>query len=451
MALNAKEFEAVIRQAAQEGKRHLGSKEGLTNGLRLRLDAKGSPVWEVKFSVNNADRVATLDRRYAPQTSTTSLSLKDALLEAAKIKAAARAGVDHNQDKRDRLEADRLKRAEAYTVRDLYAEWFPTVSVKRGRKGRKDGGAEIERTFAKFVLGQVGGKLLTGLYASDIRPILTRISDAGNNRQATALLTDLKQMFRWGDTNQPWKRLLAASDVLAIKPEDIVAGTYDPSRDNERTRVLTESEVTALAALLPRADLSASIQAAIWIMLSVGTRVGETVATRWTHVDLDTGKWLIPSEHTKSGVALEVTLSAFALIQFRRQWAARAQLSADERSDYVFPSRTDRTKPLDNQTVGKALAARQKPGQKPMPGRTQLVDALVLPGGVWKCHDLRRTCSTLMQSLGVAESTAHKCLNHAVADKLTRIYMQHDYADEMAEAWRLLGDRLTVLTRPALH
>ncbi len=420
------------------------------DGLRLRVAADGSKAWQVRYTADSKETTVTLPRRYGSNTDAAHLSLADARHEAAAIRALARSGVDHQQKVKDDLDAQRRQReqqlADAMTVQDLYDAWFPTIGTKRGKRGRKDGGAEVARTFAKFVLGEIGDSPLTQLYAADVRPILTGISDRGANRQATALLVDLKQMFRWGDQNQPWKRLLAGSDILAIRAEDIVSGGYDPVRDNERDRVLSEDEIRTLAKLLPKADLSLAIRSAIWIMLSVGTRVGETVAARWSHIDLQSKSWHIPSENTKSGVVLDVQMSDFTCAHFAALWAWRDALPEEWRSEWVFPSNRDRAAALNNQTVGKALADRQRVDSKPIPGRTERVDALVLNGGQWKCHDLRRTCGTLMQSLGVPESIVHRCLNHARIDKLDRVYLQHDYASEMEGAWRLLGKRLAILT-----
>ncbi|KVL03719.1 hypothetical protein WJ45_00635 [Burkholderia ubonensis] len=36
----------------------------------------------------------------------------------------------------------------------MYDAWFPTIATKRGKRGRKDGGSEIVRTFEKFVLSE---------------------------------------------------------------------------------------------------------------------------------------------------------------------------------------------------------------------------------------------------------------------------------------------------------
>lgn len=51
----------------------------------------------------------------------------------------------------------------------------PDNRDQRGKRGRKDGGAEISRTFEKFVLGEIGSETLTQLYATDVRPILRNI------------------------------------------------------------------------------------------------------------------------------------------------------------------------------------------------------------------------------------------------------------------------------------
>ncbi|MEZ5643628.1 MAG: hypothetical protein R3E99_00430 [Burkholderiaceae bacterium] len=50
-------------------------------------------------------------------------------------------------------------------------------------------------------------------------------------------------------------------------------------------------------------------------------------------------------------------------------------------------------------TVTKQVGDRQRPGAAPMSGRSKDVDALVLPGGKWTPHDLRRTAATTMAEL----------------------------------------------------
>lgn len=83
-----------------------------------------------------------------------------------------------------------------------------------------------------------------------------------------------------------------------------------------------------------------------------------------------------------------------------------------------------------------------------MSRRSAKAQALLLPGGKWTPHDLRRTGATIMTALGVLPEVAERCLNHTEENKVKRTYQRHSYAAEMAAAWHLLGDRLGILTCP---
>ena len=95
-------------------------------------------------------------------------------------------------------------------------------------------------------------------------------------------------------------------------------------------------------------------------------------------------------------------------------------------------------------TVTKQIGDRQK--QHNMKKRTQNMEALVLPGGRWTMHDLRRTAATIMGDLGIMPEVIDRCLNHKEPKKVRRIYQRYSYKPQMREAWRLLGQRLEALT-----
>lgn len=77
-----------------------------------------------------------------------------------------------------------------------------------------------------------------------------------------------------------------------------------------------------------------------------------------------------------------------------------------------------------------------------MSNRSAAPHALVLPGGKWTPHDLRRTGATMMTALGVIPEVAERCLNHTEENKVKRIYQRHSYSSEMKEAWHRLGEKL---------
>jgi len=82
-----------------------------------------------------------------------------------------------------------------------------------------------------------------------------------------------------------------------------------------------------------------------------------------------------------------------------------------------------------------------------MSGRTKLIDALALPGGQWRPHDLRRTGASMMAELGVLPDVVERCLNHTEENKMKRIYQRAKYEGPMHDAWRLLGERLELLAQ----
>jgi hypothetical protein len=47
----------------------------------------------------------------------------------------------------------------------------------------------------------------------------------------------------------------------------------------------------------------------------------------------------------------------------------------------------------------------------------------------------------------VLPEVAEKCLNHTEESRVKRTYQRHSYNAEKREAWRLLGERLELLTR----
>jgi integrase len=100
---------------------------------------------------------------------------------------------------------------------------------------------------------------------------------------------------------------------------------------------------------------------------------------------------------------------------------------------------------ISQKSVTKQIGDRQT--DKPLSKRTPLTASLALPGRKWTPHDLRRTCSTLMVELGVSPDVAHLCTYHLEQDRIKRTYNRSRQQAAQTEAWRLLGERLDLLTR----
>lgn len=323
------------------------------------------------------------------------------------------------------------QKTDCLTVNDLFIEWAATIN-------RKDGGAEINRLFGRDVIPKIGAVEVRLLTEKNIRHVLALVVERGSNRMATMLLSTLKQMFRWAEKRRPWKKLIEDNPVEHIEAREITAQGYE---DGERSRALSSVEIKELSEKLPNAGLLHRTEIAMWIMLACCCRIGEIIKARWEHVDLESGIWTIPKENAKNKVAHTVYLSAFVLPYFKKL----RELAGD--SDWCYPDFRGKSHVCVKSTT-KQIRDRQMmaQGRKPMKNRSQLGDALLLSGGEWVPHDLRRTGATLLQSLGVKPETIERVLNHIEPNKLRRTYQTYDYADEKREAWRLLGERLALIT-----
>jgi integrase len=374
---------------------------------------------------------------------------------ATEAAAAAQAKVDAEALLKKQVETDNL------TVQAMFDAWL-NDGVRR-----KDGNAELQRSFNADVLPTIGQIPVKQVTEHDLRGVLRTMVGRGVNRAAVVMRNNLTQMFAWAEKRQPWRKLLIDGDPMdLIEIEKIVSPEYD--LDFERSRILSAAEIGELRAIFSRqqADyddapsrrstahpIEQTTQRAVWIMLSTLCRVGEMSMARWEHVNLDSGEWFIPKENVKGNVGdLTVYLSAFALDQFRQLHARTGH------SDWCFPAR-HKAGHVCVKSISKQIGDRQarfKKGKdgnprQPMKNRRH-DDTLVLAEGKnaeWTPHDLRRTGSTLMQSLGVSFDTIDRCLNHVLpGSKVRRPYFHHEYAQETREAWRLLGERLSLILNP---
>ena len=203
--------------------------------------------------------------------------------------------IEERQRVQAAIDAEARRLAEVAPVSAMYNAWLADgVS-------RKDGNAEIRRSFEKDVLPTLGGQALCAVTEHDLRRVLRAVVGRGVNRMAVNLFRDLKQMFGWAEKRQPWRRLLQEGNPTnLIEIERIVAADYDIS--NIRRRVLNPGEIRELKAIFeetqgaydiaadkrkaPRA-VQAETQLALWICLSTCCRIGELLKKEWGYLDLN--------------------------------------------------------------------------------------------------------------------------------------------------------------------
>ena len=330
----------------------------------------------------------------------------------------------HAEKHRQELERLALEAATQRTFSNAIDQWAKLDLVRR-----KDEGKEAIRAIEKDVIPLIGHVALVDVKRAMLMGILDSVVDRGARVMANHLFGDLKQFFNFAIARE-W----IDAHPLAGLTKDRIGG-----RQKERDRYLSEEEIVLLSKCLPTANLLHTTELAVWIMLSTCCRVGELSQSLWEEVDLEKGEWFIPAGNSKNAKNHTVFLSEFTYGKFEELRSITGSTA------YCLPSR-DGNSHIALKSITKQIKDRVRDKNEPLDNRTKATRTLLLPGGGWTPHDLRRTGATMMGELGVMGDVIERCLNHVEQNKLKRIYQRHELKSEQREAWKLLGDRLSLLT-----
>jgi integrase len=389
-------------------------------GLYLRVRTSGTKTWLYRYKISKTTKWLELGTY-------PNLSLSEARLKCQESTALKKNGVDPvTKRKKDILKnlAESAVLQKKTTVNDLYIKWlFLELS------SRKDSGHEVKRAFEKDVLPKIGKLTAEDVTKKLIGEIVDEILARGSNRMAKVIFSNLRQMFRFA----------LDRDIVQIDPTAAIRKSRIGAPDIPRERFLTEDEILELQQKIPGANITKELELAIWIALSTGCRIGELIQAQWSEVDLFKSEWEIPAEISKNGKPFKIHLSNFAKSQFKQLKEISGSLK------WCYPNK-EKNNHLNTKTITKQIGDRQiSLEREPLKNRTKNCQALILAGGKWTPHDLRRTAATMMTALGILPDIADRCLNHLEQNRMRRTYIQNSYDNEKKMAWEKLGARLDSL------
>lgn len=431
----AKQLSAKLIDSIQPppGKKEVLLYDGNNLMLRVRNGERGiSKNWLLRYSIDGLRKKLSLGTY--PIT-----SLAEAREAAASQLKKIEAGIDPHAF---RANAEALILANHIaeeggtapsTIGELFSRWDKDYLTHK----HKDQGQYVRGLFTKHVLIDKVNELKLDLTKRQhVVTILNRIRDKGLTRTCGVVLSNLRQMFAYGIENE-WTE---KDPTYRIKPDQWNGASV------ECDRYLMEDEIKQLYKALQKSNLNKRWKAAIWFVLAVGTRVEETLLAERAHINLNKLTWRIPQENQKKLNKVkprdrEIALSAFALKHLQ------IILESDAASKFVFPAsrRNNNAEdiPVSSKTFTHALRDRQR--RTTIAGRTKANSELILTGGTWTPHDLRRTMSTQMQELEIAPDIIDKCQGHVIENKIRRIYQRSLQQKLMAEAWDSWGQYLEKL------
>jgi len=399
--LTAQEVKARINGVP--GKYHDGK------GLYLIVPKSGLAYWMLRYTINGKRREMTLKK-------ITDLTLAEARTHAELKKRDVREGNDPIALR------NREQQKEICTVNDLFEDWHQEL-VKRLKH------PEIpKRIYTRDMSPLVGELPVEAVNPRDIRAIIQRVANSNRPCVANDALMYCKQLF-----NHAIKLdLVTFNPASAFTVSD--AGGVEKSRD----RVLSIEELKTVFGLFRqnRDQFTRDNYLACALLLVLGVRKGELTAAMWSEFDLANKRWSLPAERSKTGTAIIIPLPDQVI-----NWLEELKYRGAG-SDYVFPNRRTSKYPyMGSDTLNRAISKMfgREPGRKKQPPNKM--------GEIehFTVHDLRRTCRSLLASLGVPGHVAERCMNHKLKG-VEGIYDRYDYLNERREALEKVADLISPLT-----
>ncbi|MBV5336489.1 MAG: tyrosine-type recombinase/integrase [Deltaproteobacteria bacterium] len=383
------------------------------------------------------------ERRYNCGTfPETSLAIARENRNAARnlVKSGIDPVVKESLDRASRAAAQTMETMEK-TVTELFEDWKRVYLVVH----RKDGGKEVEAIIRHDLLPVIGTMKAKEVKLAHVVQAIDKVLDRGARRKANILLSLTRQMFRHG----MGRGIVETDPTLALSKKH--AGGKEVPVD----RNLSCEEIKELNEKLTRSDLHGKYQSAIWFLLATGARVGELVKARWVDIDTTARTWKIPAENSKNGRPHVIHLSLFA----RKQLSVFASFRS---GPYLLAGGTPRRKkaatpsqngvvleggtnyPMSEKTISKSIRDRIR--SVALKRRSPAVKTLLLTGGEWSPHDLRRTMASRMGDIGIQPHVIERCLNH-VPQGIVGVYQRQEYMPERKAAFRRWGIELMRIVR----
>jgi integrase len=351
-------------------------------GLGVRVTAAGSKTYLAQYTFHG-------HKRRIPLGSTSAVSLAKARDAVRTIIGDVAKGIDPAAERKKAVAEARRKAAhDALTLSALLADWQALHLVHKRPHYAAEAVRALRHAFRHTL----------DLPAADLdRALIVRTLDAMARRGAVAMAVGTAA---YGKAAYGWA---VKRGALTINP----FANLPTAPSVKRERVLADEE---LAALWRATSGPGPFNGIVRFLILTGQRREEVAGMTWAELDGGFAAWVIPASRAKNRTAHIVPLSCPARDHLR---------GAPQFGELVFPG-------LHGRFNGWAKAKAALGARSGVAG--------------WRLHDLRRTCATGLQKLGVRLEVTEQVLGHVSGSRagIVGVYQRHDFAAEKRtalEAW----------------
>ena len=369
--------------------------DGGCPGLFLVVQPSGVKSFALRYRFTGEPRKLTLGRY--PE-----ISLAQARATATGARVQIEEGIDPSASKRTARAS--VAEQEALRAQDSVETLVGEFIRLHGPKIRPNTLAQYESVTRRFIIPGWADRTVHDIRKRDIIAMIGAIA-TDRPIMANRALGVLSKFFAW----------LVARDVIAASP---CIGVEMPGAEVVRERFLDDGELIQLWAACEGDHI---FGAAIRVMVLVGARRSEVAEMLWSEIDTDARIWTLPAARSKNRRAHVVPLSSLA-------WEIINAVPRIAGCDFVFS------------TTGKGPIAN-------FHHIKDRLDAKLNFDKAWRIHDLRRSCASGLQRLGVRVEVIEAALGHLSGSfrGIVGTYQRHDFADEKRVALQRWADHIEQL------
>jgi integrase len=378
-------------------------------GLEFRITGKGVATWSFRFRDPKSSKPTRYTIGVYP-----AVSLAKARIQADEKRKLVASGTNP-------VAAKRQARRDAGTKTfDALADRY----LARHAEPHKRSADADKRNLRLHVRPKWGSRRYDEITRRDVIDLIDGIVDAGKPTLANRVHSLVSKIYSFALND----------DLVSAHPCARLA-----KRGSERVgrRVLSDSEIRLFWSEIVKKPVSHRVGLALRKILLTGARTVEVAridrAELYHTIDPKQAAWIVPGLRTKNKRDHFVPLSALA-----RQTVAEAMKLATN-GQFLFPSPYVDSKPITEH----ALTVAMERFADHLRGDSEAIKT-------WRAdpptpHDLRRTFSTRLASLGISKEDRDATMNHVRSDVGSKHYDLYDRAREKRQALELWSASLSAI------
>lgn len=366
-----------------------------SHGLFLLVNATGK-YWRYGYRFGGKQK--TLALGVYPE-----VSLADAREKRGDARKLLISGVDPSVEKR--LAKLRPKGGDSFraVVLDWHSRQCPTWAESTA--------TDIKRMFEMDIFPFMGDRPIQDITAPEILNVLRRIEGRGAHEKAQRARANIGRVFRYAIQTGQAERDPAAD----------LRGALTPVKTKHHSSITDPKEFGILLRAIDAYSGTFTVKCAMQLSPLVFLRPGELRQAEWCEIDIAKAEWRVPGSKMKMKEQHIVPLSrqAIEILEAIRPLTGHCK--------YVFPSATNRSRPMSENTVNAGLRR------------------LDYDKNTATAHGFRSTASTLLHEHGFKHEIIERQLAHAERNSVSAAYNFAEYLPQRRELMQWWGDYLDEL------